>query len=72
MDYLSPTYFFDYKSEEIQKLVVEFKNISFTVKEKTKLLYLKVRDSRRYNPYSLSFSKENFRASKISKKTKGH
>ncbi len=72
MDYLSPTYFFDYESEEIQKLIAEFKNTSLSVKEKTKLLYVKIRDSWRYNPYSLSFSKENFRASEISKKTKGH
>lgn len=72
MDYLSSTYFFDYESEEIQKLIIEYKNTSLSPKEITKLLYLKIRDSWRYNPYSLSFSKENFKASVISKKTKGH
>ncbi len=72
MNYLSSTYFFDYESEEIQNLIAELKNTSLSAKEKTKLLYIKVRDSWRYYPYSLSFSRENFRASVISKKTKGH
>jgi transglutaminase-like putative cysteine protease len=72
MDYLSPTYFFDYESEEIQQLVADFKNTSLSKKEIVKQLYLKVRDSWRYNPYSLSFSKENYRASVIAKKSKGH
>lgn len=72
MDYLSATYFFDYESEEIQELISEYKGTSISNKELTKQLYLKIRDSWRYNPYSLSFSKENYRASEISKKTKGH
>ena len=72
MDYLSSTYYFDYESEEIQKLLMEFKNTTLSKKEIAKRLYLKVRDSWRYYPYSLSFSKENFRASEISKKSKGH
>ncbi|WP_291867408.1 transglutaminase-like domain-containing protein [Maribacter sp.] len=72
MDYLAATYFFDYESDEIQKLVAEYKSTSLSAKEKAKLLYLKVRDSWRYNPYSISFSKKNYRASAISQKTKGH
>lgn len=72
MDYLSSTYFFDYESEEIQELVSEYKKPFLSAKEKTKLLYLKIRDSWRYHPYTLSFSRENYKASVISKKTKGH
>jgi transglutaminase-like putative cysteine protease len=72
MDYLSATYYFDYESDEIQELISEYKTTSISDKEKAKLLYLKVRDAWRYNPYSLSFSKEKYRASEISKKTKGH
>jgi transglutaminase-like putative cysteine protease len=72
MDYLTSTYYFDYESDEIQQLIAEFKTDSLSEKEKTIRLYLKVRDSWRYDPYNLSFSKENFKASSISKKTKGH
>jgi transglutaminase-like putative cysteine protease len=72
MDYLSPTYFFDFEREEIQDLVAEFKNISLSDKEITIALYNKVRDTWRYDPYSLSFSKEKYRASEIAKRSKGH
>jgi transglutaminase-like putative cysteine protease len=72
MDYLVSTYYFDYESDEIQQLIAELKTDSLSKKEKTIRLYLKVRDSWRYDPYSLSFSKENFKASNIAKKSKGH
>lgn len=72
MNYLKTSYYFDYESDEIQELVSEYKSNSLSDKEKTKRLYLKVRDSWRYDPYNLSFSKENFKASKIAKKAKGH
>jgi transglutaminase-like putative cysteine protease len=72
MDYLSSTYYFDFETEEIQQLVSEFKSDLISDKEKTKLLYLKVRDSWRYDPYHLSFSKENYKASTIAGKPKGH
>ncbi|WP_298504869.1 transglutaminase domain-containing protein [uncultured Maribacter sp.] len=72
MDYLSATYFFDYESDTIQNLIKEYNNTSLSKKEIAKLVYLKVRDSWRYNPYSITFSKENYRASELSKKTKGH
>ncbi len=35
-------------------------------------MYLKVRDSWRYDPYNLSLSKENYKASNIAKKSRGH
>ena len=72
MDYLSQTYYFDYGSNEIQALVKEFKNDTLPPKEKAKLLYVKVRDSYRYDPYFLSFSKEHFKASRLVKQKKGH
>jgi len=72
MDFLSPTYFFDYDSEEIQDLVAEFKNTTLTEKEVSIGLYNKVRDTWRYNPYSLSFNREKYRASEIVKRPKGH
>ncbi len=72
MDYLAPTYFFDYQTEEIQELVKEFKTDELTQKEKAKRLYIKVRDEWRYDPYTLNFSKEGYIASIIAKKTTGH
>lgn len=72
MDYLSPTYYFDYETNEIQEIVGEFKIDALTLKEKAKLLYLKVRDSYRYDPYYLNFSKGHFRASNLAKQSKGH
>ncbi|MGO4920623.1 transglutaminase-like domain-containing protein [Maribacter spongiicola] len=72
MNFLSPTYFFDYESEEIQDLVSEFKNTSLSDKEISIALYNKVRDAWRYDPYSLSFNQEKYRASEIAKRPKGH
>ncbi|MEK6152156.1 transglutaminase domain-containing protein [Flavobacteriaceae bacterium 3-367] len=72
MDYLSQTFYFDYESDEVQELVKEFKNDILSPKEKAKLLYVKVRDSYRYDPYFLSFSKEHFKASNLAKRKKGH
>ncbi len=72
MDYLSPTYFFDYETEEIQELIKAFKTDRLTPKEKAKRLYTIVRDEWRYDPYTLSFSKEGYVASTIAKKAKGH
>ncbi len=72
MDYLSPTYFYDFESEEIQAIVSEFKDASLSQKEIAIALYNKVRDHWRYDPYSLSFNKEKYRASEITKRTNGH
>ncbi|MCF6181423.1 transglutaminase-like domain-containing protein [Lutibacter sp.] len=72
MDYLNATYYFDYETDEIQKLIQKFKTDTLTQKEKAKQLYLKIRDNWRYNPYRISLSKENYKASVISKKTETH
>ncbi len=60
MDYLVSTYYFDYESDEIQQLIAELKTDSLSKKEKTIRLYLKVRDSWRYDPYKSEFFKGEF------------
>ncbi|MGC1515896.1 MAG: transglutaminase domain-containing protein [Maribacter sp.] len=72
MDYLAPTYFFDFESDEIQRLVHEFREDTVPLKEKAKRLYLKVRDGYRYDPYFLSFSKKHYRASYLVQQKSGH
>ncbi|WP_456423018.1 transglutaminase-like domain-containing protein [Lutibacter sp.] len=72
MNYLNTTYYYDYETDEIQKLIQEFKTNTLTKKEKAKLLYLKIRDNWRYNPYRISLSKENYKASVVAKKTETH
>ncbi len=72
MDFISPTYYFDYESNEIEEIVQEFRTDALSTKEKAKQLYLKVRDAYRYDPYFLSFSKEHFKASYLAKQKKGH
>ena len=72
MTYLSPTYFFDFEDESVQKLVAEFKTDTLSEKEKAVRLYLKIRDGWRYNAYHISFEKSKFRASHIAQKSDGH
>jgi len=72
MNYLNATYYFDYETDEIQKLIQEFKTNTLTQKEKAKQLYLKIRDYWRYNPYKISLSKQNYKASVIAKKPETH
>ena len=72
MDYLAPTYYFDYESHEIQSIISDFKSETLTQKEKAKELYLRIRDSYRYNPYDVSFSADRYKASLISKRSTGH
>lgn len=72
MNYLKSTYYFDYETDEIQELVKEFKTDTVTPKEKAKQLYLKIRDTWRYDPYHISLKEEGYKASAIAKKTTGH
>ncbi|WP_298318876.1 transglutaminase family protein [uncultured Aquimarina sp.] len=72
MDYLEATYYFDYESDEIQKIIREFNTDTLTPKEKATRLYLKIRDDWWYDPYHINLSKEGYRASKIAKKNSGH
>ncbi len=72
MNYLSSTYFYDFENENIQNLIEEFKTESLSQKEKATGLYLKVRDGWRYNPYTISIRKEDYRASELVKREEGH
>ncbi|MCH2194143.1 transglutaminase family protein [Kordia sp.] len=68
MNYLTPTYYFDFEDEIIQTQIASYKNNNISDKEKAIGLYNKVRDDWKYDPYSISFSKENYRASTIDQK----
>lgn len=72
MNYLNPTYYFDYNTREIQNIINKFKTDDLTSKEKAIKLYTKIRDKWRYNPYHLSFAKESYKASVIALKPDGH
>lgn len=72
MNFTAPTFYFDYESDEIKDFVKEFRSDTISKKEKAKRLYLKVRDTYRYDPYSLSFLKEHYRASYLVTQKKGH
>ncbi len=72
MKYLDSTYFFDIESDVIQALVADYKGEELSHKEKTIALYNKIRDDWWYDPYSISLTKENYKASAIGKKTKGN
>lgn len=68
MTYLQPSYYFDYNSEPIQRLIADFNGKSMPDKEKAIGIYEKIRDGYRYDPYSISLSKRNFKASVIASK----
>lgn len=72
MNYLEATYYLDFDNEIIQNLIIDFKGDTISSKEKAIELYNKVRDYWKYDPYSISFSKENYRASTIAQKSSGN
>lgn len=72
MDYLNATYFFDFKSEVIRGLISGVNKQSLSDKEKAVSMYLRVRDGWRYDPYRISFSRENYRASAIAERSTGN
>ncbi|WP_158973513.1 transglutaminase family protein [Cellulophaga sp. L1A9] len=72
MKYLAATYYFDFENESVQKLISEFKNDRLSDKEKTIGIYTKVRDYWKYDPYSISLSKEKYTSSHIAKKHSGN
>lgn len=72
MNYLEPTYYFDYGNEAIQGLMAEFRDPSLSDKERAIGVYLKVRDGWKYNPYHISLAREKFRASVIAGKSTGN
>jgi transglutaminase-like putative cysteine protease len=72
MNYLTPTYFFDFEHENIQNFLQGFQSNSLSQKEKAVQVYLKIRDGWRYNAYQINFNKEAFRASVIAQRSEGH
>lgn len=72
MKYLKPTYYFDFENELVQNLISEFKTNKLSDKEKTIGIYTKVRDNWKYDPYSISLSKEKYKSSHIAEKQSGN
>jgi transglutaminase-like putative cysteine protease len=72
MQYLQPTYYFDFEHELIQDLVREFQSEELSEKEKAVGLYVKVRDGWSYDPYTIHLSPEKMRASFIATRSTGH
>ena len=68
--YVEATFYFDYKSPEIQELVSDFLHLS--EQEKITQLYIAVRDQWRYNPYNIGLTEHFFKASTIYKKKQAH
>ena len=69
--YLNHTFYFDYKTSEIQDLIAEFRNIA-SKKEQIEKLYLKVRDGWRYNAYTIGLTGDHYKASNIIAKSEAH
>ena len=72
MNYLKATYFLDFESDHIQKVISDLNNNSLTTQEKAISIYNKVRDGWRYDPYSISLAKDNYKASTIAKRSSGN
>ena len=72
MEYLKASYYFDFNHERIQQLVSEFKSDTISKKEKAIAVYLKIRDEWKYDPYTISFSEEKYKASFIAQKSTGN
>lgn len=68
--YLKSTYYLDYESPQIQKLVEDFHDLSDT--EKIEQLYLRVRDGWRYNAYTIGLTNKHYKASTIFEKKEAH
>ncbi|NKI32302.1 transglutaminase-like domain-containing protein [Croceivirga thetidis] len=71
-NYLKKTICLDFDSKEVQALIAEFKTNDIDEIEKAKGIYLKIRDEWRYNPYSISFDAEKYKASTIAQRDEGH
>jgi transglutaminase-like putative cysteine protease len=71
MNYTQSTYYFDYDSAPIQKIIKEFEHLS-SKQDIIKQLYLKIRDDWRYMPFNIGLAKAHFKASAIAKKPDGH
>ncbi|NAS13877.1 transglutaminase-like domain-containing protein [Poritiphilus flavus] len=69
MNYLQSSYYFDFESEPVQKLISPFKDKTLPEADLAIAMYLYVRDHWKYDPYTISLSEQNYRASTIAQKT---
>ncbi|MGV6831624.1 MAG: transglutaminase-like domain-containing protein [bacterium] len=69
--YLKETFYFDYKSPEIQNFISDFSHLS-SKKEQIEQLYIKVRDGWRYNAYNIGLTDAHYKASTIYHKKEAH
>lgn len=72
MIYLKSSYFFDFENDLVQSLIAEFADYSISDKQKAIGVYTKIRDDWKYDPYSISLSKETYTASSIADKPTGN
>ena len=72
LPYLKPTYFIDSDNETIIELAESACRECSTEISKATALYYKIRDSIRYDPYDLEYSREAMRASSIVLKQSGY
>jgi hypothetical protein len=72
MDYLNASFFFDFEDPSIQALIAPFNKEEMSDKEMAIALYTKVRDDWKYDPYDISLTPENYRASVIANKQTGN
>lgn len=70
--YLQPTFFLDFEDEAIQAIVEPLKSGAYSEREKAVACYLKVRDGWRYNAYKISWAREKWSASAVSKRKEAH
>lgn len=70
--YLKSTWFFDFESKQIQEFVNERIDLEADVRTKAVALYFAVRDSWMYTSSTLFVKKEEWKASEIFKRSKGH
>lgn len=71
MTYLEATELLDHDHSRIRDMIAPFEALG-SEEEKIRAVYLKVRDGWRYNPYRISFRREDFKASVIASGTEGH
>lgn len=72
MTYLASSYYFDFHEDILQELISDSTSKSLSDKEKAIIMYRKVRDHWKYDPYRISLAKESYRASKIAEKSSGN
>ncbi|MEX0275069.1 MAG: transglutaminase family protein [Flavobacteriaceae bacterium] len=72
MKYLESTYYLNFEHDIIQDLISKYTDPSIPNTEKTIELYKMVRDDWRYDPYTISFTKEHYKASTIAQKSTGN